>query len=285
MALLEFRQRTGYLFLVVLLGHVILISAQVQSEKGVPLLSEVAFSVLAEVQRVTSGGFGAVQRGWSSYIGLRGVYKENLALKDELAATRLKAEEQRAIADRTRGLEQLLELKNRLEIKTTAAEVIAAGVTLDFRAITISKGSLQGIRGDMAVIAPEGVVGRVVATSPTAAQVQLLIDANAAAGAIIERSRAQGIAVGAGDRGFILDKVSEASDIVVGDRVVTSGIEGTFAIYPKGFLIGTVSAVKKLGSAYSEILVKPAVDFSRLEDVLVVLTPTQAGDASTESSR
>jgi rod shape-determining protein MreC len=129
----------------------------------------------------------------------------------------------------------------------------------------------------MAVIAPSGVVGRVVVPSARAAKVQLLIDRNAAAGALIERSRAQGVVVGEGDAHLRLDYVSEVADIVVGDVVVTSGIDG---IYPKGFVIGSVETVEKNGPAYKRITVRPAVDFSAIEEVLVVLTPTAAREAA-----
>jgi len=112
-------------------------------------------------------------------------------------------------------------------------------------------------------------VGRVVVPSRRAAKVQLLIDRNAAAGAIDERSRAQGVVVGAGDRRLQMEYVSEVSDIVVGDLVVTSGIDG---IYPKGYAIGRVETVERAGGAYKRIVVKPAVDFSSIEEVLVVLT-------------
>ncbi len=283
MAPIDIRQRAGYLFVAVLLGHVVLISAQVQSKSGVPLIAGVTFGVFAELQRATSAAVSAVQRSWSGYVALRTVRRENDALKRQLADVQIQLQEQRALADRTRGLEKILDLQDRLELKTMAAEAIAAGATLDFLAVTIDKGSRHGLRPDMAVIAPAGVVGRIVATSPGAAQVQLLTDVNAAAGAIIERSRAQGIVVGAGDKGFLLEKVSEVADIAVGDVVVTSGIEGIFGIYPKGFIIGRVETVKKKGSAYDEIRVRPAVDFSSLEEVLVVLTPAPAGERPKEA--
>jgi len=282
MALLDIRQRAGFLFVAVMLGHVILISAQVQSKSGVPVISELTFGLFAEVQRSTAAVVSFVQHGWSGYVDLRGLREENEALKRQLADAQIQVQEQRAVADRTRVLQGILDLRDRLELKTTPAEVIAAGATLDFRALTIDKGSRDGLKPDQAVIAPAGVVGRIVATSPSASQVQLLNDVNAAAGAIIERSRAQGIVTGAGDKGFLLGKVSEIADIVVGDLVLTSGIEGIFSIYPKGFIIGRVETIKKKGNAYEEITVRPAVDFSSLETVLVVLTPPPAGEAPAE---
>ena len=109
------------------------------------------------------------------------------------------------------------------------------------------------------------------------AKVQLLVDRNAAAGAIIERTRAQGVVVGGGDNRLRLEYVSEVFDVVAGDIVVTSGIDG---IYPKGFVIGSIESVERVGRAYKRITVKPAVDFTSLEEVLVVLTPTPVREAA-----
>jgi rod shape-determining protein MreC len=275
MTVLDIRQRSGYLFLAVILGHVLLISAQVNSRSGVPVLEQVTFGIFSEVQRSVSSSVGGVRHVWDNYIGLRHVKAENDTLKKQLADTQVALQAQRALADRARALEKLLELRDSLALQTTAAEIIGAGATLEFRTVTIDKGTRDGLRPDMAIISPAGVVGRVVVPSARSAKVQLLIDRNAAAGALIERSRAQGVVVGAGEDRLRLENVSEAADIVVGDIVVTSGIEG---MYPKGFVIGTIEAVEKSGPAYKRITVKPAVDFASIEEVLVVTTPTPAQD-------
>jgi rod shape-determining protein MreC len=280
-ALLDLRQRSGYLFLVVVLAQVLLISAQVNSRTGVPVLEAITYGVFSETQRALSSAVGGVRHAWSGYIGLRHVKAENDELKRQIAEAQIALQEQRAIADRTRGLEQLLELRAHLPLVTVAAEIIAAAATPDFRTVTIDKGASDAIRKDMAVIAPAGVVGRVVVPSVRSATVQLLIDRNAAAGALIERSRAQGIIVGEGERQLRMDYVSDAADIVVGDVVVTSGIDG---IYPKGFVIGRVDAIERSGGAFRRVSVKPAVDFSQLESVLVIVTPTPAHDAKAGAS-
>jgi rod shape-determining protein MreC len=277
MALLDIRQRSGYLFMGVLLAHVLLISAQVNSKTGVPVLESVTFGVFSELQRALSGGISGIRGVWSGYIGLRHLKVENDELKRQLAATQIAVQEQRALADRTRGLERLLEMRVLVPQKTTAADVIGAAATPDFRTVTIDKGSRDGLRRDMAVISPSGVVGRVVVPSGRSAKVQLLIDRNAAAGALIERSRAQGVVVGSGDERLQMDYVSEVSDVVAGDVVVTSGIDG---IFPKGFVIGRVESVEKSGGAYKRITVMPAVDFQSIEEVLVVLTPMPAQDTT-----
>jgi len=276
-ALLDIRQRSGYLFLAVTLGQILLISAQVNSKSGVPVIESVTFGIFSEVQRGLSGGFSGVRQLWTGYIALRNLKVENEALKRDLAASQVAVQEQRALADRTRGLERLLDLRGHLKLNTVAAEIIGAAATPDFRTLTIDKGTRDGVRSDMSVIAPAGIVGRLVVPSLRSAKVQLLIDRNAAAGAIVERTRAQGVVVGGGDDRLRMEYVSEVFDIVVGDVVVTSGIDG---IYPKGFIIGKVESVERAGGAYKRITIKPAVDFSSLEDVLVVLTPTPAREAA-----
>jgi rod shape-determining protein MreC len=125
----------------------------------------------------------------------------------------------------------------------------------------------------MAVISPSGVVGRIIMPSARASKVQLLIDRNAAAGALVERSRAQGVVEGTGAEVLRMNYVSGVADVKVGDRVVTSGIDG---IYPKGFVIGQIESIQRGGGEFSAIVVRPAVDFSSLEAVLVVLSPPVA---------
>jgi rod shape-determining protein MreC len=269
MAVLGLRPRAGFLLLAVVVGHVLLISAQVNARSGVPILEAIVFSAFSELQRGASAAARGLRAGWDGYVALRQVHSENEELKRQLADAQVRLQGQQALAGRSESLERLLGLRDHVDVQTTAAEVIAASATPGFRAITIDKGSSAGLAADMAVIAPEGVVGRLVMPTPRASKVQLLIDRNAAAGAIIERSRAQGVVVGSGDAQLRMDYVSEVSDVVVGDVVLTSGIDG---IFPKGFVIGRVAAVAK-GRAFREIVVQPAVDFSNLEDVLVVLTP------------
>jgi rod shape-determining protein MreC len=277
-ALLDTRKGAGYLLFAVVVGHIVLISAQITSRKGVPVLEAVIFGAFAEVQRVVSVGVSSVTSFWGGYVGLRQVNAENEQLRRELADTQIELQRLRALVDRSRGLERLLELRDQSKLTTKAAEIIAAGATPDFRTVTIDKGTRDGIQSDMAVLAPGGVVGRIVVPSLRAAKVQLLIDRNAAAGAVIERSRAQGVVVGGGDERLRMEYVSELADVVVGDMVMTSGIDG---IFPKGFVIGTVDELEKSGNAYKRIVVKPALDFRSLEAVLVV---TQTGTDAAERS-
>jgi len=281
-ALEDIRQRTRYLFLTVILGHILLISAQVNTRKGVPLLEAFTFGMFSEVQRATSSVASGVRSVWTGYVDLRRAHAENEALKRQLADAQVAFQAQQALADRARSLEELLQLRSRVEVQTAAAAVIGAtppAPTPDFRTITIDKGTRDGLRQDMAVIAPLGVVGRLIVPAVRSAKVQLLVDRNAAAGALIERSRAQGVVLGSGEERLRMNYVSEVADVVVGDVVVTSGIDG---IYPKGFVIGKVDAVEKSGSTFKRIAVRPAVDFLSLEEVLVITTPPPGREGTPE---
>lgn len=277
MTVLDLRQRTGYLFAAVIVGHLILISMQVTSQTGVPVLSQVSFGVFSEVQRGTSSLVGGTASLWDNYVALWKVRAENAQLRDALTSARVQLQQQRALADRSRRLEQLLSLKQQSDLSLSAADVIAAGASPDFRTVTIDKGADAGLHRDMAVIAPGGIVGRVVMSGSHASEVQLLVDRNAAAGALIERSRAQGVVMGGGGPLLRMEYVAETADVKPGDTVMTSGIDG---IYPKGFIIGHVETVRHGVGGYKLIAVRPAVDLTRLEEVLVVLTPPPPRDTT-----
>jgi rod shape-determining protein MreC len=266
----DFRQRTAVLFIAVVLGHIILISAQVNSSAGVPLLETVTFGAFAEVQRGAASVTGSIRDAWTGYGNLRGVREENDRLKRQLGELQVQIQQERARAERARQLERLLGLQQDLTVETIPAIVIGASASLEFRGITIDKGANTGVAANMAVIAPAGLVGRVVTPTQHASKVQLLIDRNAAAGALIERSRAQGIVIGENKDTVRMDFVAATADVKRGDTIVTSGVDG---IYAKGFVIGKIEEVGSGNGIYKTIRVRPSVDFNTLEEVLVVKTP------------
>ena len=276
MALLDIRQRVGWLFMTVTVVHLVLISAQVTSKRGVPLLQEAIFGSMAEVQRVATGGIGGVRSAWQNYVNLRQIGQENDTLKQRVSQLEVALQRERALAKQTRVLQQALDLKTETPFATTAAMIIASGASPDFRTMTLDKGSSQGLATDMAVLAPEGIVGRVILPTPRASKVQLIIDRNAAAAGLVERSRAQGVVVGTGNDRMRFDYVPGSADLKVGDRVVTSGLDG---IYPKGFVIGQIESVERSAGEFSNVLIRPAVNLSALETVLVVTSASEVPKA------
>ncbi len=273
-------RRTFVLFLVLSFAHLLLMSVQMQSRSGVPLLQAGAFGVFAAIQRVMAGVSDTVRSGWSNYVALRGVVAENDALQKQVLSLEEQVQTQAAIVSQTRALEQLLNLQQSLVAQTLAARVIAGDPAPGAFVITIDRGSADGVEPNMAVLGHAGVIGRVI-NRPTAhaAQVQLLIGHNAGAGGVTEMSEAVGIIKGgAGVPPLEMAYVDLLKDVQVGERVLTSGLDG---IFPRGFVIGTIERVVKGSGVYSEIPVRPAVDFSNISMVLVMLTrPTRAEGGS-----
>jgi rod shape-determining protein MreC len=285
MALLDIRQRTGWLFAAIVVSHIILISAQVTTKRGVPVLQEVTFGSFAEMQRAATSAFKGARESWQNYFALQQIRQDNERLHKEVAQLRVSLEQERSVAQQTRTLQQLLDLRAATGFTTSAAMVIGSGADPEFRTITIDKGTQGGLRADMAVMAPAGIVGRILMPTARAAKVQLIIDRDAAAGVMIERSRVSGVVTGVGSaeelgfRAGLIDLkyVPGSADVKKGDRVVTSGIDG---IYPKGLPVGEIQSVEKVGGEW-RIRVKPAVDFAALEAVLVVLKVPEAPTETT----
>jgi len=272
--MLDIRRRTGVLLFVVMMGHVFLISVQVQSKSGVPMLQAVTFGAFAQVQGGTSSVLHGGRSFWGNYIALRGARAENESLHKQVTELEIRLQEQRALAQRATRLQELLDLKASTPLPTIAADVIAGNPNPGMRTITIGRGTADGVAANMAVIAAAGIIGRVVGTPAAhAARVQLLIDRYAAAGAVVERTRAGGMVAGIEqDPPLTMDLVSNQADVKTGDLVVASGVDG---IYPKGFRIGYVESSEKGPQLYRIITVRPAINFSSLDEVLVVLVPAR----------
>jgi rod shape-determining protein MreC len=253
-------------------GHVLLISAQVQSASGMPVAEAVAFGAFARIQGATGSIGDSIGGIWSHYFALSGAARENEALRRRILELEIQLQEQQALIGRTRALEQALGMQETLGIPTIVGRVIAGSVLPGSNTITIDRGSADGVRADMAVIAQQGVVGRVIGQpADHHSLVQLIVSSRANLGARLEASGVGGVVSGkqmAKGLPLLLEYVSNSTDVKPGERVVTSGLDG---IYPQGFLIGTVMDARP-GRTHQVINVKPAVDFSYLDVVVIVLS-------------
>jgi rod shape-determining protein MreC len=270
--MLDIRKRTGWIFFSAMLAQILLVSAQVQTKTGVRVLQAVSFEIFSRIEFATASVVNGTRNFWGNYAGLRGVKAENDILKRRLGELEVQLQQEHALATESARLQALLGLKTQATLPTLAAEVIAGNPDPVMRTVTIDRGSADGVLADMGVIAPGGVVGRVIGpVAQHAARVQLLIDRNAAAGAVTERARAGGLVVGVeANPPLRMELVSNLADVKVGDAIVASGIDG---IYPKGYLIGRAESVDRGSGLYRTITVRPAVDFSSIQEVLVVMTP------------
>ena len=266
-------RRSRFLLVGLILAHLTAISHQVDGGTGVSLLQRGVLSVLSPLQRgVFASAFLASElwRGWAFH---RETYAENRRLRERLRELETELQLRSYRAQESVRLRELLALQQSVPLETIAAQVVSRDGVPWFRTLTLDKGEGDGVRLDAAVISATGVVGRVFATGPRAARVQVLLDRDSGAAAIVERSRVSGVVSGqvsgadAGGEDLALKYVPERADVVVGDVVLTSGLD---RIFPKGLVIGRVRFVGDVTGLFRDVRVEPSARFSRLEEVLVL---------------
>jgi rod shape-determining protein MreC len=211
--------------------------------------------------QTTTGGV------WHNYFYLRGVRAENRALKQEIERMRLEQVRISQDADQARRLQSLLAFKEQFISQTVAAQVIGSSGSEQSRAVYIDKGESAGIKPDMAVITADGIVGKVLHVYRSTSLVLLINDQTSGVGAILEKTRLQGILRGTSAGEIALEKVMSDETVPVGELVLTSGGD---RIFPKGLPVGRVATVSPGSDLFLNIRVKPAISLSRLEEVLVV---------------
>ncbi len=280
-------RRSGALLAVFVIGHLMLISHQVDGGEGLSLLQRIVLSALSPFQRATAGAYSGVSGVWRGYLDLRHVREENDQLRTAVRDLQLKLHATQARAREAARLRQILDLRPLLPGEPLVAQVIARDGLPWFRTLTLNKGAEQGVGLNSPVVCPSGVVGRVIAMGPQVARVQLLWDRDSSVGARIERSRVTGVLSGqvgvqsGGTPKLLMKYVPLLADVVAGDVVVTSGLD---QIYPKGLVLGRVDSIVGQGAMFKEMLVASAARLDELEEVLVL--PPIATDAEfTESVR
>lgn len=232
---------------------------------------EALLGVLSPVQDASAHLVDAVHDFWHDYLALVDVQRENQRLHAELSRFQNERARLDELETENRHLSELLELREALGMRAVAANVIGSDATGLSRTLILSAGANSGLSAGMAVLSSQGVVGKLIATSGSSSRVLLIDDHNAALDAFDQRSRVRGIVAGVVDDGLTMKYVGRTADVRVGDAVVTSGLDGTF---PRGLLIGEVSRVESQGPGlFVNVSVAPAVDFRRLEQVLVVTDP------------
>ncbi|HLW84907.1 MAG TPA: rod shape-determining protein MreC [Candidatus Sulfotelmatobacter sp.] len=215
---------------------------------------------------------------WHNYIYLRGVRAENRQLKDQIEQLRLEQVRLNEDAVQAHRLQALLAFKEQFISKTVAAQVIGSSGTDTSRILYIDKGDKDHLKRDMAVITSDGVVGKVLQVFPSVSQVLLINDQSSGVGTILEKSRLQGFLKGAANGEVALEGVMSDEQVAPGEKALTSGGD---QIFPKGLLIGTVTNVATGKDLFLNIAIKPAVNLSKLEEVLVVVE-RQERQATTE---
>jgi rod shape-determining protein MreC len=270
----EIRQRAPLWLIMLLVVNLGLMSYDARDDLTKQRVIRVwAQSVAAPFQYVSSW-IGSAGAGFFHRIAnLRSLEAENAQLRQRVEQMENEMRDSRAAADENERLKGLLDLKEKNDYAVVAARVIARDPSMWFDTVTVNRGRSSGIELNMPVVTAGGIVGRIVATSPWTAQVMLITDEKAAAGAVVGQlgqSNALGSVKGLGESGLVeMNYVSGLEEVEVGDYVTTTGQDG---IYPQGLNVGEVVKVKHGTATTPHVIhVKPSARLDALEEVAVLL--------------
>ncbi len=256
------------LFLFILIP-VIAIDTSTRAPRDYRFYDRVIVGITYPIQVAISWSLDKVVSGFQNYIYLWNTRRDNLGLLEENRRLLNTISSLQETQQENIRLRKLLQFQEKFKLNTVVARVVGKDVSTEFRAIRINRGENAGIKRNMAVLNNEGVVGRVLRVSATTADVVTILDLLSAVDSIVERSRARGVVEGKTDDTCSLKFTLRTDDIQPGDTLVSSGLGG---IFPKGVPVGQVSTVNRKQYGISqEVEVKPTVDFSKLEEVMVVV--------------
>jgi rod shape-determining protein MreC len=270
----EIRQKAPLWLITLLLANLVIMAFDAKDSNGKQKVVRIWTQTFASpLQSASSKASGATTGFFRQILNFHSTAQENEELKKQLAAAQDQMRLTNQQASENDRLKSLLNLKEQTEYQVVPARVIARDPSVWFNTITINRGSGSGIAVNMPVVTATGIVGRVVTVSPWAAQVMLLTDEKAGAGAVVGQlgqSGALGSVRGRPDLGLIeMRYVSGLEKVEVGDSVMTTGQD---AIYPPGLNVGEVVDVKN-GTATQphQILIRPGARLDHLEEVAVLL--------------
>lgn len=276
------RNRPLVLLVAVILAQVLLLAFQIKRGQDVRLIRVWSAELLTPPQRAGTFVISKIDGAWFGYIDLRHARAENQQLAAEVGRLRLKNQQlegQAAEADRLAKLVGFRQANSNVPI--VAAEVIGASADSNSQTIFINRGERDGLRRNMAVVTPDGVVGKVFEVFSHTAQVLLITDKDSGVGALLANTRTHGVVNGTGNPLLRMDYVTTEEKVPVGEEILTSGED---RIFPKDLPVGTVVSTKP-GIPIQTIEVKPAAHLDRLEEVLVLLTEQSLNLRESGSSR
>jgi rod shape-determining protein MreC len=280
------RRRPLALLAIVVVTQVLLLAFQVRHTDrsqghDIPLVRYWAAELIMPIERAGSGLFSGIGGIWTGYVGLRHERSENIRLRDENGQLRLRNRELETEAAEAHRLETLLEFRKEhpeapmvpaqvvgSSAAMVAARVIGGSADPNSQTVFINRGSDDQIRRNMAVITPDGIVGKIVEVFPRTSQVQVITDRESGVGAMFTVTRTHGIIKGNGGPYPEMDYIVNDEKVHVGDEVITSGDD---RIFPKGLPVGVVSQ-DRASNPFQIIRLRSAAHLDRLEDVLVLLT-------------
>ena len=278
--MLEFVRRNRVILTsgLLLLISLLLFSAGARTQRRIDPFGSVVLDAMRPLQSITASVIEAVAGAWRTYVALIGVNQENQQLRRRIAELEQQAVRLAEVEQTDKRLEALLNLRSSLDGDLQAAQIIGRDPLPWFSSMTIDKGEADGVHKNAAVLSPMGVVGQIMITGTHSARVLLITDHNSGVDAVVQRSRARGIVEGALDGGCVMKYLKRGEDVQVGDRVVTSGLDG---IFPKGIIVGEVTRLTRGNRGLLQVAeIKPAVPLDRIEEVLVARGNVQLKEAA-----
>ncbi|HLW52919.1 MAG TPA: rod shape-determining protein MreC [Candidatus Angelobacter sp.] len=281
------RYKNPLVLMAVLFIQVIALATQVKARgpaaEGPPLIRVWTVTAITPFERALIATSHFFRNTWNGYVDLRKVHRQNRDLQEELGRLRLENARLKTDVEQNRRLQALLDFKEQYVGQTIAAQVIGSGGSEQSHVIYIDKH--KDLKPGMAVITPDGIVGKIKEVYPMSSQVVLISDRDSGAGVILENSRLQGVLHGSDLGDLRVDDIMSDEKVDVGERVMTSGGD---RVYPKGLPVGIVNKVGQDsdGGPFLSIRLKPAADLNRLEEVLVVTSIAErTQSASSEQPR
>lgn len=266
------RYRNLLLAAALLLSILLLYSYNLRQRSATTFFERAVLTFAAPFQSGIDGVADAVSGWWQHYIWLIDVGNRNAVLEKENSLLLSELQQVEEFRLQNERLRELLSFVDDVDRPALPAQVIGEDVSSWARTVTIDKGTRAGLRVGLPVVAAQGVVGQIIKAAPNSSRVLLVTDASSAIAAIIQRTRARGVARGQGEK-MSLEYVLRDADVTIGDLVVSSGMGGVF---PKGLPLGRVADVQRDEfDLFQRVEIVSVVDFSHLEEVLVVIGEDQ----------
>jgi rod shape-determining protein MreC len=261
------RYRNITVLLLVIMAQLVLLAVSAKNDQDVRFIRLWTVTAVTPVARIIEGFRGGSTGFVHNYILLHDTHQENQRLRTELDRMKMEnvfLKNELNTAERAKALQVF---QQHTQSKTVAASIIATGAGSNSKVVFVDRGTASGVQRGMAVVTPDGIVGKVIAAYPTASQVLLITDADFAAGVVFEKSLVHGTLKGQGTPQCKVDYVAFEEKVEPGEWVYTSGDD---RIFPRGFRVGIVKAVRP-GQPFKEILVDPSGTQRGLDDVLILI--------------
>jgi rod shape-determining protein MreC len=260
------RYRNISVLLLAIFGQLLLLAYQVRSTEDVPMIRVWAVSAVtpfAKVLEVLRTGTVSFVQG---YITLKDTREDNVRMKQQLDKLKMENQFLKTQIDTADRAKALVAFQAQTQSKTLAARIIGLGAGFNSKVVFVDRGSTAGVQKGMAVVTPDGIVGKVLASYPTASQVMLITDPNFAAGVTSQKHHARGTVKGRGNADCVVEYVQNEQKVEVGEWFYTSGDD---RIFPKGFPVG-VTRVVRTGQNMKEIMIEPSGLQHGLDEVLIL---------------